>query len=355
MKTSYSNELVELKGLNWSSTKMRALKGSSEMQDDQTRLIIDTARKVLSIESQAVAGLESRIDSQFVDVVRLLNQCEHLVITGVGKSGLIGKKIAATFSSIGLPTLFLHAAEASHGDLGMISKGDTVIAISNSGETQEVVKLLPVFNRIHCTLVGMTGNSKSSLAKRSDYVLDISVKEEACSKDLVPTASTTATLAMGDALAMAFMELRGVQEEDFALNHPGGSLGRKLLTMVDDLMHGGEDIPRVNENADIYNVLKEISQKRLGTTLVVGDQDKLLGIITDGDLRRMIENKKDISLVQAKDMMATHPKTIAKNTLAAKAVRIMQDHSITSLVVVSDNQKIEGIIHLHDILKAGVV
>ena len=355
IKAPSGNELIEIKGLNWSPTKMRALKGSSEMQDAQARMIIETARRVLAIESQAVAGLESRIDSQFVDVVRHLNDCEHLIVTGVGKSGLIGKKIAATFSSIGLPTLFLHAAEASHGDLGMISKGDTVIAISNSGETQEVVNLLPVFNRIHCTLVGMTGNMKSSLAKRSDFVLDISVKEEACSKDLVPTASTTATLAMGDALAMAFMELRGVQEEDFALNHPGGSLGRKLLTLVDDLMHCGEDIPKVKENADIYQVLKEISQKRLGTTVVVGDKDQLLGIITDGDLRRLIENKKDISQVHAKDMMATHPKTILKGTLAAKAVRIMQDHSITSLVVVSEDQKIEGIIHLHDILKAGVV
>ena len=214
---------------------------------------------------------------------------------------------------------------------------------------------ITVFNRIDCTLVGMTGNMQSSLAKRSDYVLDISVKEEACSKDLVPTASTTAALAMGDALAMAFMELRGVQEEDFALNHPGGSLGRKLLTLVDDLMHFGEDIPRVKENADIYQVLKEISHKRLGTTLVVGDPDQLLGIITDGDLRRLIEKKKDISKSRAKDMMASHPKTILKDTLAAKAVRIMQDHSITSLVVVNDNQKIEGIIHLHDILKAGVV
>ncbi len=332
---------------------MRTLKNSSESQDD--RLIIATAQRVLSIESQAVAGLESRIDSQFVEVVRHLDQCNHLVVTGVGKSGLIGRKIASTFASIGLPTLFLHAAEASHGDLGMISKGATVIAISNSGETEEVVKLIPVFNRIHCTLVGMTGNMQSSLAKRSDYVLDVSVKKEACSKDLVPTASTTAALAMGDALAMAFMELRGVREEDFALNHPGGSLGRKLLTLVDELMHSGEDIPRVKENADIYQVLSEISQKRLGVTLVVTDQDQLLGIITDGDLRRLIEKRKDISQTHAKDMMASHPKTILKDTLAAKAVRIMQDNSITSLIVVNDEQQIEGIIHLHDILKAGVV
>ena len=350
IQLSFVNELIELKGL-----RMRAIKGSTEKQDAQTRSIIETARKVLVVESQAVAGLESRIDSQFVDVVRHLNQCKHLIVTGVGKSGLIGKKIASTFSSIGLPSLFLHAAEASHGDLGMISEEDTIIAISNSGETEEIVKLLPVFNRIHCTLVGMTGNKQSSLAKRSDYVLDTSVEEEACFKNLVPTASTTATLAMGDALAIAFMELRGVREEDFALNHPGGSLGRKLLTLVDDLMHSGTNIPRIKEDADIYQVLKEISQKRLGMTLVVGDQGQLLGIITDGDLRRLIEKQKDISQARAGDMMGGHPKTITRDTLAAKAVRIMQDHSITSLAVLSNDQKIEGIIHLHDILKAGVV
>jgi len=329
-----------------SSTKKRVPQDSAENQDAQS--IIETARKVLDIESQAIAELGNRIDDQFVNVVHHLNQCKHLVVTGVGKSGLIGKKISSTFSSIGLPSLFLHASEASHGDLGMISEGDTVIAISNSGETDEVVKLLPIFNRIKCTLVGMTGNMQSSLAKRSDYVLDVSVKVEACSKDLVPTASTTATLAMGDALAMAFMELRGVQEEDFALNHPG-------LTLVDDLMHSGEDIPRIKEDADIYQVLKEISQKRLGMTLVVGGQDQLLGIITDGDLRRLIEKQKDISQACAKDMMGGKPKTITRDTLAAKAVRIMQDHAITSLAVISDDQEIEGIIHLHDILKAGIV
>ena len=335
------------------STKKLVLQDSAQNKDTQS--IIKTARKVLDIESVAIAELGNRIDDQFVNIVHHLNQCKHLVVTGVGKSGLIGKKISSTFSSIGLPSLFLHASEASHGDLGMISEGAIVIAISNSGETDEVVKLLPIFNRIKCKLVGMTGNMQSSLAKRSDYVLDVSVKEEACSKDLVPTASTTATLAMGDALAMAFMELRGVQEEDFALNHPGGSLGRKLLTLVDDLMHSGEDIPRIKEDADIYQVLKEISQKRLGMTLVVGGQDQLLGIITDGDLRRLIEKQKDISQACAKDMMGGKPKTIRRVTLATKAVRIMQDHAITSLAVISDDQKIEGIIHLHDILKAGIV
>jgi len=337
------------------SLKISALKNSHQKQNESTQLIIETARRVLQIESRAIAELEGRIDAKFAEVVQHIDQCKHLFVTGVGKSGLIGKKIAATFSSIGLPTLFLHAAEASHGDLGVVSKGDTVIAISNSGETDEVLKLLPVFNRIHCTIVGMTGNRQSSLAKQSDYVLDISVQKEACSKDLVPTASTTATLAMGDALAMAFMEIRGVQEEDFALNHPGGSLGRKLLTLVSDLMHYGDNLPIVKEDADIYQVLKEISIKRLGTALVTGEQNQLLGIITDGDLRRLIEKKKDISQTHAKDMMARNPKTIDKGILAAKAVRIMQDNSITALAVVDENDKIEGIIHLHDILKAGVV
>ncbi|MZH40972.1 MAG: KpsF/GutQ family sugar-phosphate isomerase [Nitrospinae bacterium] len=334
---------------------MRALKDSKENLDAQTQSILNTARKVMEVESQAIAELGKRIDSQFIEVIHHLNKCKHLIVTGVGKSGLIGKKISATFSSIGLPSIFLHAADAGHGDLGMISDGDMVIAISNSGETEEVVKLLPIFNRIPCTLVAMTGNIRSSLAKRSDFVLDVSVKQEACSKDLVPTASTTATLAMGDALAMAFMELRGVQEEEFALNHPGGSLGRKLLTLVGDLMHSGEDVPRIKEDADVYQVLKEISDKRLGMTLVLGNQDQLLGIITDGDIRRLIEKQKDISQARAMDMMASNPKTISKDTLAAKAVRIMQDHSITSLVVTNDDQEIEGVIHLHDVLKAGVV
>ena len=334
---------------------MRALKDSKENLDAQTQSILNTARKVMEVESQAIAELGKRIDSQFIEVIHHLNKCKHLIVTGVGKSGLIGKKISATFSSIGLPSIFLHAADAGHGDLGMISDGDMVIAISNSGETEEVVKLLPIFNRIPCTLVAMTGNIRSSLAKRSDFVLDVSVKQEACSKDLVPTASTTATLAMGDALAMAFMELRGVQEEEFALNHPGGSLGRKLLTLVGDLMHSDEDVPRIKEDADVYQVLKEISDKRLGMTLVLGNQDQLLGIITDGDIRRLIEKQKDISQARAMDMMASNPKTISKDTLAAKAVRIMQDHSITSLVVTNDDQEIEGVIHLHDVLKAGVV
>lgn len=330
------------------------MQNSSDNPDQQNQSIIDTARRVLRIESQSVADLINRIDDSFVNVVRHIDQCQHLIITGVGKSGLIGKKIASTFSSLGLPALFIHSAEASHGDLGIITKRDTVIAISNSGETEEVIKLLPSFKRINCTLVAITGKPDSTLAKCSDYVLDVSVQEEACSKDLVPTASTTATLALGDALAMAFMELRGIREEDFAMNHPGGSLGRRLLTTVGDLMHSGDAIPKVFEDVDAKVVIGEISRKRLGITLVTDRNGNLKGIVTDGDLRRLLEKENDISRLKALDMMAKSPKTIAKETLAAKAVQIMEEHSITSLIVAQEG-KIEGIIHLHDILKAGVV
>ena len=331
---------------------MRAPKGSPSEQKSQT--IIDTARRALKIESKAVADLVDRVDESFVNVVHHIDQCQHLIITGMGKSGLIGNKIAATFSSLGLPTLFLHAAEASHGDLGMIVENDTVIAISNSGETEEIVKLLPSFKRINCTLVAVTGKSTSTLAKCSDFVLDVSVQEEACSIDLVPTASTTATLALGDALAVAFMKVRGIREEDFAQNHPGGSLGRRLLTTVEDLMHSGDAIPKVFEDADSRLVIGEISKKRLGVTLVIDHSENLKGMITDGDLRRLMEKEKNVTQLKASNMMAKNPKTITKETLAAKAVQIMEEHSRTSLIV-SEEGKIQGIIHLHDILKAGIV
>ena len=328
---------------------MRAIKNSSSNQK-----IIDIARRALKIESEAVAGLVERINDDFVNVVHHIDKCQHLVITGMGKSGIIGKKIASTFSSLGLPTLFTHAAEASHGDLGMIVKNDTVIAISNSGETEEILKLLPSFKRINCTLVAITGKPKSTLAKCSDYVLNVGVQEEACSIDLVPTASTTATLALGDALAVAFMQLRGIQEEDFAQNHPGGTLGRRLLTSVADLMHIGDDVPKVFENADAKEVIAEMSQKRLGITLVTDQSGQLKGMVTDGDLRRLMENNKDISKLNASNMMVKNPKTITQETLAAKAIQVMEEHSITSLVVSSENE-IDGVIHLHDILKAGIV
>ncbi|MFQ5717811.1 MAG: SIS domain-containing protein [Nitrospinales bacterium] len=318
--------------------------------------IIDCAKNVLNIESRSIAALAGRLDDTFVRVVSLLDQCErHVVVTGIGKSGLVGQKIAATFSSIGVPALFLHATDGSHGDVGIISPGAIVIAISNSGESEEILKLLPFFNRINATLISLTGHPGSTLANHSDYVLDASVEEEACSLGLVPTASVAAALAMGDALAMAVLEKRGFNEEDFAQYHPGGALGRKLLTTVADLMHSGEDIPKVFEKSHIYKVITEMSGKRLGSTIVVDEDDRLRGIITDGDLRRLIESKKDIAAAIARELMSLRPKTVTKGDLAAKALKIMRENSITALVVLEDNEKISGIVHLHDILKAGIV
>jgi arabinose-5-phosphate isomerase len=334
---------------------MGKVNAATQNSSEKTQSLIESAKRVLKIESDAVAGLIERIDDRFAKVVQALDQCQgHVVVTGMGKSGLIGQKIAATFSSIGVPSVFLHAAEASHGDVGILSRGDVVIAISNSGETEEIVKLLPTLNRIKCSLIAMTGNPASTLAKRCDHLLNISVQEEACSIGLIPTSSTTAALAMGDALAMAILDLRGFREEDFALNHPGGSLGRKLLMTVSDLMHVGDEIPTVLEDANIYNVIKEMSQKRLGTTLVIAQNGDLKGIITDGDLRRLIENKKDISATVAGDLMGTSPRYIKKDRLAQKAVQIMEENTITSLVVSEDGKKIEGILHLQDLLKAGI-
>lgn len=331
--------------------KVNAAQNSSE----KTGSLIESAKRVLKIESDAVAGLIERIDDRFAKAVQVLDQCQgHVVVTGMGKSGLIGQKIAATFSSIGVPSVFLHAAEASHGDVGILSRGDVVIAISNSGETEEIVKLLPTLNRIKCSLIAMTGNPASTLAKRCDHLLNISVQEEACSIGMIPTASTTAALAMGDALAMAILDLRGFREEDFALNHPGGSLGRKLLMTVRDLMHVGDEIPTVLEDANIYDVIKEMSQKRLGTTLVIAQSGDLKGIITDGDLRRLIENKKDISTTVAGNLMGTNPRCIHEDRLAQKAVQVMEENTITSLVVSEDGKKIAGILHLQDLLKAGI-
>lgn len=335
---------------------MNNLKRVSILKPKEVADIISTAKRVLKTESDSVAALINRIDANFAHVVDLIDKCPgHIIVIGMGKSGIIGKKIAATFSSIGLPSLFLHAAEGSHGDVGLISRNDVVIAISNSGETEEILRLLPTLSRIKASLVALTGNPNSTLAKRGDYTLDVSVKEEACSLGLVPTASTTAALAMGDALALALLEKRGFKEEDFAQNHPGGTLGRKLLTTVNDVMHIGDAIPKVYEESKIYDVITEISRKGFGTTLVVDENDCMKGIITDGDLRRLIETRKDVSSARAREIMNTNPKTIKSDNLATKAVQIMEEHSITSLVVTDDKMHIEGIIHLHDLLKAGVV
>ena len=318
-------------------------------------MVIETGRRVLKIESEAVAALASRLDESFLRAVEALDNCRgRVIISGMGKSGLIGKKIASTLSSIGVPAFFLHPAEGVHGDLGMVMKDDLFLAISNSGETEEILLLLPTIKRFNVPLIALTGKMGSTLAKRSDIALDVSVKEEACPLNLVPTASTTATLAMGDALAIALLDKKGFRPEDFAVFHPGGSLGRKLLTRVDDLMHVGDQLPLVGEKTKIKDAIMEISRKKLGSAIVVDEAGHLKGVITDGDLRRALETHEDVLTMEAMDIMGDHPKTIGREALAARALQIMESYSITSLVV-TEGERPVGLIHLHDILKAGIV
>lgn len=319
--------------------------------------LIEHAKKILKIEADAVEALIDRIDEAFVEAVNILYTCSgKVVVTGMGKSGLIGKKIAATLASTGTPALYLNPAEGSHGDIGMVSKGDVVLAISNSGETEEIVRILPTLKRLDIKIIAMTGNSKSMLSRISDVSLDVSVKEEACPMGLAPTASTTAALAMGDALAITLLNKRGFTQEDFAFCHPGGSLGRRLILTVEDLMHRGDVIPSVNTDTLMKEAIMEISSKRLGVTSVIDNNGKLLGVITDGDLRRGLEKfGGDFFSLKAGDVMTHRPKTIKKNMLAAKAVALMEKYSITVLVVADDYDAVEGIIHLHDLLKAGIV
>ncbi len=318
---------------------------------------IDQAKDILRIEADAVEALINRIDETFLNAIEIMYSCTGKVaVTGMGKSGIIGKKIAATLASTGTPALFLNPAEGSHGDVGMVSKGDVVLAISNSGETEEIIKILPTLKRLNIKIIAMTGNKESILAETSDVSLDVSVREEACPMGLAPTASTTAALAMGDALAITLLNKRGFKEEDFALFHPGGHLGRRLLLTVEDLMHTGNVIPSVNVNTLMKEAIIEISSKRLGITTVLNDSSKLQGVITDGDLRRGLERwGEDFFSLRAGDVMTHRPKTITKNMLAAKAVALMEKYSITVLVVSDDKSHIDGVIHLHDLLKAGIV
>ncbi len=319
--------------------------------------MLDIARKVLKTEADAVFALAERLDSDFEKAVELIFRSKgRVVVTGMGKSGLVGKKIAATLASTGTPAFFLHPAEASHGDLGMVTSEDVIIAISNSGETDELVGLIPFLKRFNVGLISMTGNPRSTLSKVSDVNLDISIKEEACPLGVVPTASTTATMAMGDAVAVALLVKRGYKEEDFAFFHPGGSLGKKLFIKVGDLMHAGDALPLVFQDAPMTKAVVEISSKRLGVTVVANHDRKILGIITDGDLRRGIEKwGKAVFDMKAEEVMGRNPKTISEDELAAKALSVMEGYSITSLVVPDGEGKARGIIHLHDILKQGIV
>lgn len=319
--------------------------------------IRDEARKVFKIESDAVARLAARIDEDFERAVTLIHGCKgRVIVSGMGKSGLVGKKIAATLASTGTPAFFMHPAEASHGDLGMVTGDDIVLALSNSGETEELVALLPHLKRFNVTLISLAGNPKSTLARSSDVCLDVSVAEEACPMGIVPTASTTATLAMGDAIAVALIQMRGLREEDFAAFHPKGSLGKKLLVTVGDLMHTGDSLPRVFPDTPMTQTVMEISSKRLGITAVVDNGGKLVGVVTDGDLRRGIEKHGNVLFEKrAEDVMTRDPKTVSSGDLAAKALAIMEKHSITALPVPDAEGRPAGIIHLHDILREGIV
>ncbi|ANA40164.1 MULTISPECIES: KpsF/GutQ family sugar-phosphate isomerase [Geobacter] len=320
-------------------------------------MILEEARKVIRVEAAALMRLADSIDGEFEKALRLiLDTRGRVVVTGMGKSGLIGQKIASTMASTGTPALFLHPAEGVHGDLGMIMKGDVVIAISNSGETEEVVRILPIIKRLGAALVSMSGNASSTLAKAGDVFLDISVAEEACPLGLAPTASTTATLAMGDALAVALLIERGFRPEDFALFHPGGSLGKKLLLTVEDLMHSGDAVPLVDTATPIRDALFVITAKGLGITGVCAEDGSLVGVVTDGDLRRSLGKGVDVLNQAAGEIMTRNPKRINRSELAAKALQVMESHSITSLFVFDDaaaNRPV-GIIHLHDLLRAGL-
>ena len=320
-------------------------------------MTLKRGRQVLEIEANAILALIDRLDHRFEQAVALLDRCQgRVVVTGMGKSGIIGRKIAATLASIGVPSVFLHPADGIHGDLGMVSRGDLVIALSNSGETEELLKILPAIKRLGVPMISLTGNIESMLAKNSDVVLDVSVKEEACPLDLAPTASTTATLALGDALAMALLEHKGVKPEDFARYHPGGALGKRLLLTVEEVMHGDKAIPTVSPTAPLRDVIVEISSKKLGVTTVVDDAGRLRGVITDGDLRRLLGKGGDDLLDRpAEAVMSPHPKVISRTALAAEAVGLMERHSITVLIVTDVEQRVEGVVHLHDLLKAGVV
>lgn len=319
--------------------------------------LIEIAQRVLTVEAESLQTLKERINEDFLKAVEIIHNSKgRVVVTGIGKSGLIGRKIAATLASTGTPSFFMHPAEASHGDLGMVTEDDVVIAISNSGETDEIIKLIPFLKYFNVKIVAITGNPQSTLAKQADAVLDVSVKEEACPFGFIPTASTTATLAMGDALAVALIMRNGFKKEDFAFFHPGGSLGRKMLTKVKDLMHTGDELPVCFPHTVMLDAVLEISSKRLGVVVVVNENKKILGIITDGDVRRGVQRYgKDLFDLKACQIMTVNPKTINEDELAAVALSVMQKYSITSLVVPNSDGTLEGLIHIHDILKKGIL
>ena len=330
-------------------TKKKASEGKTD--------ILGIAKKVLKTEAEAVYALIEKLNSNFEKAVEIIYKSTgRVVVTGMGKSGLVGKKISATLSSTGTPAFFLHPAEASHGDLGMVTSDDVIIAISNSGETEEILGLIPFLKRFDVNIISITGNPDATLSKTADATLDVSVKEEACPIGIVPTASTTAAMAMGDALAVALLLKRGFKEEDFAVFHPKGSIGKKLFIKVKDLMHIGDSLPAVQLDTPMSKAVIEMSSKRLGLTVVLDNNGRIAGIVTDGDVRRGLEKwGGKLFELTAGVVMTKNPKTISEEELAAKALSIMQSYSITALVVSDNDGKPIGIIHLHDILRQGIV
>lgn len=317
---------------------------------------LSSARHTVSLERDALTDLLTKIDDDFVNTCELMIKCSgRVIVVGIGKSGHIAKKIAATLASTGTPAFFVHPSEASHGDFGMITKDDIVLMISSSGSSAEIVTLLPLLKRLDISLISMTGNASSPVAEAAHINLDISVKSEACPLNLAPTSSTTVTLALGDALAVALLEARGFTAEDFAFSHPGGTLGKRLLLRVQDVMHGDKEIPQVTTQTPLREALSEMTTKGFGMTIVLNEQNRLTGIFTDGDLRRAIETGLDINTVATGEVMTVNPKTISKNLLAAEALNIMQSRKITALVVENDQHTAIGVLHMHDLIRVGII
>ena len=318
--------------------------------------ILKLGLAVIETETQAVSALKHRIDQSFIKACRFILDCKgRAVVTGMGKSGHIGGKIAATLASTGTPAFFVHSGEASHGDLGMITSSDVVIALSNSGETEEIITLLPMIKRLNVPLIALTGNPASTLARAATVNIDVSVSEEACPLGLAPTASTTATLVMGDAMAIALLEARGFGSEDFARSHPGGRLGRRLLLHVNDIMHTGTGMPKVYKDNVLKDVLVEMTQKGLGTAAIVDREDKVLGIYTDGDLRRSLDQGIDVHRTRVEEVMTHDCKTITAKSLAAEALSMMENYKINALLVVDQDNRLVGVLNMHDLLRARVV
>ncbi|MCF6251052.1 MAG: KpsF/GutQ family sugar-phosphate isomerase [Methylococcaceae bacterium] len=311
---------------------------------------------VIRAEAQAVLDLEKKINNEFVLACHLMLNCKgRVVVTGMGKSGHIAGKIAATLASTGTPAFFVHPGEASHGDLGMITQQDVVLALSNSGETGEVLTILPIIKRIDVPFIAMTGNSKSSLAKFATVHIDVAVKQEACPLGLAPTSSTTAALVMGDALAVSLLETRGFTRDDFALSHPGGSLGKRLLLMVKDIMHSGREVPSVLETALVSDALLEMTEKKLGMTAVIDPLNQVVGVFTDGDLRRMLEKNLEIHSTKISTVMTPSCSVIGADILAAEAMKVMQQKKINALLIIDEHNKLSGALNMHDLVRAGIV